>query len=233
MLESPVEVTAPHVVEGSSSVERHAALRGIAIVIVTVAICVAAPSTAVAASGRPVSPAVYVKTVCNAIATYDAEVVGASAPYQRAASAFTAAPTGETATQVREAFVDLLDVIRKTSRDVVVTARSVVPSGKAGARFAKALLTHLQATVTDAGSIAAQAKAKALDVTSVDRFSSRYRALLAKLDGISEAERERARKDPALANASAPFGPIVVYMTTTAPRCPSLSEPSPGTGSLA
>ena len=173
-----------------------------------------------AAGATTVGAEEYTQTVCGAIAPFAALTEQLGVGFQQAVDAYKAQPSEATATALRQALVALLDQSAQAVDQITDSARTAgTPDVKHGAQFAAAVVKHIGATADALHDLATQAGG--IGVASGTRFAGDFQRVANKVDTVEKRLAKLSKRDAAFKNAAAPLRPIVVFMTTDAPGCPT------------
>jgi hypothetical protein len=187
--------------------------------VIVVPIVVSSTAVGVArADAAEVSPAAFAKAVCGAAATAAKDSRPVTNAISAAAQAYKAAPSVETATALRDAFVAGYNGFNQQGTSFISAINGAgTPTMKNGAAFVAAMISGVQSQQAEAAKLASQAAG--IDVSSTGAFAAALQQLVdqAKRDG--NAFRASARANPAFAHPPGALRPVVTFMTTTADTC--------------
>jgi hypothetical protein len=166
-----------------------------------------------------VSGDTYVQTVCTQVASFDDTVSQNRADVDQAAATFKATPTQTNAIAVRDALATVLDQNGDAIDEMVLATEDAgIPDINHGAQFAKAVVANMRAAAKLFHAAATQAAA--IDVSNASRFAAGVQRLDKKITTAQKRFQQQAKRDPAFKNVSSTLQPLVVFLTTDAPRCP-------------
>jgi murein endopeptidase len=187
--------------------------------VATAAILIGTLSSVSAAAG--VNPEDYARTVCSYAASYATQASQLSPVVEQAVQSFQAQPSQANAVALRQALVDVLDQIAQAADQFAISTQSVgAPEVPRGARFAKAVVSHIR---TNADGIRAMADlAYTIEVSSTTQFVTGLQLLVSTIEKTQARLIKRAARDPAFKRPATPLQPLVVFMTTDATTCPGV-----------
>jgi hypothetical protein len=202
-----------------STTRRFRGLAHGALVAVLVTITALVDVSAVSAATAKVDPTGYVTAVCSAVSTLHDDMTAAGQPVLQATETYKAAPSQESAQQLRDSYVNLLRLSGTSMTNAEsLTQAAGVPDVAVGSRFARTVLRIERMSAQKLATLAD--RATQIPITDSATFARRYSKALKDFEKTGTMMRNLAKHDPSFSHAPAVLRPLTVYFTTTADVCP-------------